>query len=201
MNPQLLLLDRVEFATIKIEGHDEGSFERDSTFPQLEFDFSKVAFMTRSSLGYPPTEASDPRHFALTYGVKINAEEQNNLTLPYSIEVEAVGFFRYVGGEEFQGADRFRAVRFSGYQILYGAIRELVCNLTARGRHGIWQLPARHFAAVAKKRSEEDEQERQELLKTTPTTKLTKRKRTALSTPAKTIKTTRTTKRKTSDNE
>lgn len=165
MSSQLLLLDRVEYSTVKIVATDgDDRFKLNNNFPQLEFDFSKVGFLTRSNLGYPHEEAEDPRHFALTYGVKIDDERDKGIAIPYSIEVEVVGFFRYVGGDEYKGADRFRAVRFSGYQILYGAIRELVCNLTARGRHGIWQLPARTFGAISQQRADEDEAERQGLL-------------------------------------
>jgi preprotein translocase subunit SecB len=88
---------------------------------------------------------------------------ESNIAPPYEIEVEAVGYFRYVGGDEFKGVDRFRAVRFSGYQILHGAIREMVSNLTARARHGLWHLPARNFGDIAKTQAEEDEERRQKL--------------------------------------
>lgn len=166
MTAQKLLLDRVEFTTIKVATHVNGAtFENDQAFPQLNFDFSKVAFATKSALGYPESEAEDPRYFSLTYGIRAIAEDQNEgIVLPYEIEIEAVGFFRYVGGEEFQGADRFRAVRFSGYQILYGAIREMVSNLTSRGRHGLWHLPSRTFQSIAKERAEQDEKERLEII-------------------------------------
>jgi len=187
---QLLLLDRVEFSTIKVEAHVGPEFEFDTTFHQLDFDFSKVSFLTRSELAYPPEEAADPRHFALTYAVKVDAKDHPDDTIPYSLEVEAVAFFRYVGtDEQHEGAERFRAVRFSGYQILHGAIREMVCNLTARARHGILQLPARNFNGVAKLRADEDEQERQAALAKAQQTKakLPRRKRPAAS-EAKLIK-------------
>ncbi len=160
MSSQLLLLDRIEFSTIKVESAKDGEFERSSDFPQLEFDFDKIDFFTRSLLSYPMEEMEDPRHFSLRYGVKIDESDKNETKTPYSIEVEVVGFFRYTGGEDFKGVERFRAVRFSGYQILYGAIREMVCNLTARGRYGVWQLPARHFQGVARIKAEEDEKQR-----------------------------------------
>lgn len=164
MSAQLLLLDRVEFSTIKVEVAENDKFSMDATFPQLEFDFEKTVFLTRSQLSYPKEEAEDPRHFVLQYGIKVEEDAQKGNKTPYFIEVEAVGYLRYTGGEEFKGQDRFRAVRLSGYQILYGAIRELVCSLTARGRHGMWQLPARHFQGVAKTRAAEDEKQRVEYL-------------------------------------
>src|SRR5690348_10810080 len=140
---QKLLLDRIEFPKIKVESVP-GSFGRHSYFPQLEIDSTDVAFLVRSQLIYSPDELEDPRAFMLSYGVKV-ANGKDQPKVPYEIEVEACAYFRYVGGDEFIGADRFRAVRFSGYQILYGAIREMVTNLTARGVHGMWVLPARNF--------------------------------------------------------
>lgn len=165
MSVQLLLLDRLEFSTIKIEVAKGEKFEMNADFPQIDFDFEKTVFLTRSKLSYPQEEAEDPRHFALQYGIKVDKGEKEEAKTPYYIEVEAIGYFRYTGGEEFLGEDRFRAVRFSGYQILYGSIREMVCNLTARARHGMWQLPARHFQSVAKTRAAEDEVQRLEYIR------------------------------------
>ena len=158
MSAQLLLIDRIEFSTIKVEAR-EGEFSRHEHFPQLEIDPAPIKFFTRSDLAYPDDELDDPRHFILTYGVRVHEDEPNTAS-PYNFEVEAIGYFRYVGNEEFTGAERFRAVRFSGYQVLYGAIREMVANLTARGPHGIWHLPARNFGVVAKDRADDDEKER-----------------------------------------
>lgn len=147
MSAQILLLDRVEFSTIKIEAN-AGEYSQDDNFPQLATNQEEIEVLTRSDLIYPPDQVHDPRHFVLTYGVKIEkGEDKDQQLVPYDIEIEAAGYFRYVGGDEFKEERRFRAVRFSGYQILYGAIREMVSNLTARGRHGLWHLPARNFGA------------------------------------------------------
>lgn len=165
MSAQMLALDRVEFDSIKIEAND-GEFSRDEVFPQVSLELEKLPVQTRSDLFYPDDQVEDPCVFILTYGIRIGVDaEDSDLSLPYSLEIEAVGYFRYLGGDEFQGADRFRAVRFSGYQILYGAIREMVCNLTARGRHGLWHLPAKSFSELARSRSAEDEEIRQEKVK------------------------------------
>lgn len=172
MSTQKLLLDRLEFTNIRVITNQRSkSIKRDKNFPQLDFDFDGVTFLTRSSLQYPPEEADDPRHFALTYGLKID-DEKNTRALPYEVEVEAIGFFRYLGDDEFKGADRFRAIRLSGYQILHGAIREMICNMTSRCSHGLWQLPARNFGEVARERAEQDESDRLDLL-AKQTTKLT----------------------------
>lgn len=155
---QKLLLDRVEFRTIKIDVM-EGEFNRSDIFPQLDFDSADLKYLVRSDLYFPEEELDDPRIFMLSYGVKVDSADQTTMP-PYELEVEAVAYFRYVAGEEFSGEHRFRAVRFSGYQILYGAIREMVSNLTARSSHGTWNLPARNFNGVAEARAKEDEAER-----------------------------------------
>lgn len=160
MSGQILLFDRIEFLTIKVEAN-EGEFSRDEIFPQLQFDAERLEILTKSDLIYPQDQIDDPCYFMLVYGVKISDTESKKANLPYTIEVEVAGYFRYVGGDEFTGVDRFRAVRFSGYQILYGSIREMVCNLTARSRHGLWHLPARNFGRIAEKRAKEDESIRQ----------------------------------------
>lgn len=164
MSSQILLLDRIEFSTIKVESL-RGNFPLDQSFPQLAINPDEITFLTRSELIFPEDQVTDPRHFALTYGIKVNrSDTPENQFSPYEIEVEAIGYFRYVGDAEYQGVDRLRAVYFSGYQILHGAIREMVCNLTARGRHGLWHLPARSFGGIAKERAEQDEERRQQLL-------------------------------------
>lgn len=159
MSNQILLLDRVEFGTVKIESNP-GEFEQDKNFAQLALEEDDIPFLTRSDLIYPPDQLDDPRYFMLTYGVKISQEHSDGQKLPYEVEVEAIGYFRYVGGDEFKDERRFRAVRFSGYQILYGAIREMVSNITARGRHGLWHLPARNFGAIAETKANEDQAQR-----------------------------------------
>lgn len=155
-----LLLDRLEFSTVNIRCNIKAEAQRDPNFPQLQVQFDKYKPSRRSSLHYDPASAEDPRVFALTYGVKFESDKE---LMPYDIEVEAIAFFHYEG-DGHVGVDRFRAVRMSGYQILYGAIREMVANISARSRHGCIQLPARNFNARAKEDAESDESARQQHL-------------------------------------
>ena len=185
MNAHILQLDRIEFLTIKVSAN-EGEFPLGKPFPQLECSVDDFALLTRSDLFYPETDAADPRVFMLVYGVRVAREHQENDAIPpYEVEVEAAGYFRYTGDDEFTGADRFRAVRLSGYQILYGAIREMVSNLTARSRHGLWHLPARNFGSVAKARADQDEQRRQELITAAATLTVKPRRKVGGKTAAK----------------
>ena len=161
MSAHKLLLDRIEFIKVSIQS-SLGTFEADANFPQLKFDWDLARILHRSNLLYDPKSIEDPRLFYLRMGVRIEAKE-DSASLPYEVDVEAAGFLEYVG-DEFSGADRFRAVRFSGYQILYGAIREMVANITGRSRSGVLHLPAQQFGGMAKAHADRDEQERQEAL-------------------------------------
>lgn len=150
-------LDRLEFHEIKIKANNKAKSAMEGHVPQLQIDFEKYNLYHRSKIVFPDSEVNDPRHFAVTYGVKL--ESKTDELMPYEIEVEAMALLNY-RGDDLKGADRFRAVRFSGYQILHGAIREMVANFTARSRHGLLQIPSRNFNGVARREAEEDEAER-----------------------------------------
>lgn len=152
-----LSLDRLEFHDIRIKANTKAKSTMEGHLPQLRIDFEKYNLFHRSKIAFPDSEIDDPRHFAVTYGIKI--ESKTDELMPYEIEVEAMALLHY-RGDGLAGAERFRAVRFSGYQILHGAIREMVANFTARSRHGLLQIPSRNFNGIAKREAEEDEAER-----------------------------------------
>lgn len=161
MNPLLLLVERIEFEVVKVEASRSAEVQMHEAFPQLKCDFTKIEVLVRSQLDYPDAEAADPTHFRFLYGVRAGKPTKPEMVAPpYCIEMEAVGYFRYVGGDAHIGVERFRAVRFTGYQILYGAIREMIANVTARGPNGLWHLPGRNFHGVAKVMAEKDEEGR-----------------------------------------
>lgn len=153
-----LRLDRLEFQDIKIKANNKAKRVMEDHVPQLHIDFEKYNLYHRSYLIFPETDLKNPRRFAFTYGVKLESKNPEE-PMPYSVEIEALAFLHYLG-DELSGADRFRAVRLSGYQILHGAIREMVANLTARSRHGLLQIPSRNFNGIAKREADEDEASR-----------------------------------------
>ncbi|WP_191576305.1 hypothetical protein [Achromobacter insolitus] len=164
MNPTTLPVDRIEFTVIKVEANRSFSADKRSKhFPQVDFSFSDsdVRLAQRSFLTVDNQE--NPRFFALDFGIKLEDAESTDASVPYELEVVVRGYLRYTGSQHV-GVDRFRAVRFSGYSILYGAIREMVSNLTGRGPHGILQLPAMNFHELAKADAENDEANRQKVL-------------------------------------
>lgn len=165
MKASPLLLDRLEFSQIHISTNSEYKNGLQKEFPQLAFGFKDVFFQRRSAVDYPPEEANDPRHFVFKLGIKLDSKLQKaGIILPYNVEAEAIAFFRYIT-DEMNGADRFRAVRASGYPMLYGAIREMVANLTARSSFGLWQLPSANFSRSAEQESKLDEEQRLELIR------------------------------------
>lgn len=58
---------------------------------------------------------------------------------PYIGEVAMIGIFRL--NAEFPADKARKMVWFNGGSILYGAIRELICNITSRGVYGPILLP------------------------------------------------------------
>ncbi len=152
MKPSILSLTRLEFEKIHIEFNPNYVEEKgDSGFPQLDFNFNNVVFEIASSLAYPDQEIDDPRHFTLMLRLSIKQESQETgITIPYSISIEGRVYLYFKGNDE--GLPRFKAVRNTGYMMLWGAFREQVANFTSRSGHGLWFLPSPNFT-----RSVEDE--------------------------------------------
>ncbi|WP_157652651.1 hypothetical protein [Burkholderia ubonensis] len=163
MNPSSLTLERLEFSQIHIESNSDYKLPDDQSGPQLSFSFDGVNFRRRSLLRYPPEEAADPKHFFCMFGFRVAKEDQKDKVIPYEIDVEVTAFFTYLD-DSLNGANRFRGVRLSAYQMLYGALREMVSNLTARSTFGMLQLPSADFREAARLDSEADEKRRQERL-------------------------------------
>lgn len=162
MNPTTLPMDRLEFLSVNVVACKGYERQQHGYFPQLDFTFDEsVRIAQRSSLGID--DEANPRFFVLDFAIKLSRQDDVVKTLPYEVEVEARGYFRYTG-DLHDGVDRFRAVRLSGFSILYGAIRELVSTITGRSTYGVLQLPAMNFHSLAKTEAESDEKARQEAL-------------------------------------
>lgn len=161
MKPSPLTLERLEFTRVHIDANPAFMEKAaiDQT-PQLAFDFNGVTFKRTAALRYPGSEADDPKHFHCEFRLVIAKDDQKKAVIPYEIDVEASALLTYLD-DGLKGNERFRGVRFSAYQMLYGAIREMVCNLTARSKFGMLQLPSADFRQAAKEDAERDEERRQ----------------------------------------
>lgn len=88
----------------------------------------------------PHTE--DPLRFCLQLSVRFGGERDGKPSI-YSGHLRMAGCFRI--HEEYPAEKRRNLIAVTGASILYGACREMLCNLTARGPHGMMSLPSVSF--------------------------------------------------------
>lgn len=162
MKAASLSVDKVEFVHVKVESNPDYSGDFSDSLRQLDFSFNGVFFKRRTMLKYDKNTCADPKDFIFGLSIRLSKEEddEDSVVLPYFIDVRAVVYLQYMA-DTLSGMELFRAVRATGYSILYGAIREMVSNLTARSTHGLWTLPAADFNAAAHDEAERDERQRQ----------------------------------------
>lgn len=158
MKATSLSVDKVEFVHVKVETNPDFSGDFSESLHQLDFDFTGVMFKRRTMLRYEREHSADPKVFIFGLSIRLSKEDEADdaVDLPYFIDVRALVYLRYVS-DALSGMERFRAVRATGYSILYGAIREMVSNLTARSTHGLWTLPAADFNKAAHEEAERDD--------------------------------------------
>lgn len=158
MDVSPLAVDRIEFLKIQVASNPAWKGGVDKNFPQLLLDTQSTVCEWRSSLDYGDEELSDPRHFVFSFGLRVQqAAQKKGAILPYEIEVEVMVFLRFAVNDIPPVADRFRVIRANGYPIAYAAIREMICNCTGRGTHGVWQLPSVNFSKDAVAGAVDDE--------------------------------------------
>ncbi|MFI8607416.1 hypothetical protein ACIGFL_03555 [Pseudomonas sp. NPDC077649] len=162
MKAPLLSVDKIEFEKISVEANPEFDGVFSSELKKVEFNYKGSRFFRSVGLSYPDDQLEDPKFFSFTLNLVLSQENQKSeIILPYSVDVKATAYMRY-NADKHKGADLFRAVRATGYAILYGSIREMISNLTARGPHGLWMLPAADFNSAAQDEAQQDEKDRQE---------------------------------------
>lgn len=89
----------------------------------------------------------DPRKWMITLALR-QAEDKGKCCPAYTFEIHAVGMFSVDKGYPDEKVESL--VRVNGPALLYGAIRELVANLTARGPFAAVHLPTVSFIDEAK---------------------------------------------------
>lgn len=114
MKPSALQLERYFFSKIELSAHTDADPKAENTL----------------ECGVEIGEAVDnPRRFQVTLQVKLLPPEKRRAR--YTGEFHVVGFFRV---EDFYpGAKIMLLVETNGPAMLYGALREMVYNLTSRG--------------------------------------------------------------------
>lgn len=118
-----------------------------------KFDFNDV--MIGESIEFAALgDQDDPENYAVKLKITINNEEGKKA--PYDVDVEVAGFFSI--SKKTPIADREDFIVVNGCAILYGAIRDLVLNLTSRSGNGSLLLPTVNFLDHRKRNKESKSQ-------------------------------------------
>ena len=114
MNPSPLQLERHFFTKIHVDAHRDGD-------PSAKVELRSEVDVARA--------AQDPKRYQLTLRLKLlpSADKKPH----YTAEIHVIGLVRVVGN--WPEAKVLRLVEANGPALLYGAAREMLCNLTARG--------------------------------------------------------------------
>ena len=83
--------------------------------------------------------------------VRVKMGPASEKKIPYSGTVECVGFFTVA--KEWDESKTEQLVAVNGTSVVYTAIREMVCNITARGPHPRLMLPSQSFLKSYEERS------------------------------------------------
>jgi len=114
MNPSPLQLERHFFTKVHVDAHRDGD-------PDVKEELRGEVDVERAT--------KDPRSFQLTLRLKLlPAAAQKSC---YTAEIHVVGLVRVV--EKWPEPKILQLVQANGPALLYGAAREMLCNLTARG--------------------------------------------------------------------
>lgn len=94
-------------------------------------------------------DADDPREYAVR--LRVFVENNEGKLAPYNIDVEAAGLFEV--NSKVNKNERAELIEVNGCAVLYGAIRDLVLNLTSRSAAGMLMLPTVNFLDRKKQNS------------------------------------------------
>ncbi len=149
-------LSPILFRRVSVE-LDAARFTDSGTPPSdAPFNFESVTIQTH--VGFTPTEGatSSERSFFLTLHVVIGNEPSDNTDArfsPYLIDIEAGAEVRALPGTEALG-DVEDLIVVNGTSLLWSAILEQVCTLTARMPAGLVMLPTVNFHDLKRQQRE-----------------------------------------------
>ena len=95
----------------------------------------------------------DPSHWMITIMVSVKQKEGEQCP-PYLLDIEAVGFFLI--SEEYPREKQAPMVKAHAPAVLFGAIREMLANITARGPYPRFDLPTVTFVDEAQSKSDKN---------------------------------------------
>lgn len=152
-------LRQISFRRVSVQVDEThlGGTELDQAEQNLSFD--GVVITTHVHFSPIDQEAKTGKSFLLTLRVvidnKTTDDDDAKKPSPYLVDIEAGGIIHVAKGAE-QLGDIEDIIVVNGTSMLWGAIREQVCNLTARMPLGLAILPTVHFQDLRKQRSESE---------------------------------------------
>ncbi|HEY1068992.1 MAG TPA: hypothetical protein VGE33_00445 [Thermomonas sp.] len=154
-------LSLLSFRRISVE-IDAGRIPEDGSTPEdVAFDFDGVNIATHVS--FSPEDESIPAGTAFFLALRVvidnqSSDETDLRFSPYLIDIEAGAVVRALPGAEVLG-DIQDLIVVNGTSLLWSAIREQVCNLTARMPAGQVMLPTVNFHDLKRQNREQEADE------------------------------------------
>lgn len=137
MKPSPLTLLTLDFLRV----HVDAALEAKQSAEQFDFDGSMLSWSIKHGHG---TDGN----WWVAVGFSTDAEAPSEQRCPYDLDIRAMGFFTI---SDNIAPDRREAIVYeSGAALVYGAIREMVANITARGIAGKLMLPTPTFVDAFK---------------------------------------------------
>lgn len=106
------------------------------------FDFSNVILATETGIGVAEAKEGEDQDYLVDLTIKLDPEKQPR-KIPYKLDIRAIGLIK--ASYKIPKDKRGNLVTINGLAIVYGAIREMVTNLTARYQDGALTLPSVNF--------------------------------------------------------
>jgi preprotein translocase subunit SecB len=136
LSPSPLVIERYEFVRIDLTASEKQDAHRE------------LGVKVRRQ--WSVAEESN-RHWCMKLIVRFGGEKEGVESI-YSGEIHVIGYFRV--HEKFPEEKTRKLIEVTAASILYGACREMLANLTARGPYGMVSLPSISFVPFSPEKLE-----------------------------------------------
>ena len=140
MSIQLSPLQLMQMTFTKTQVEVFETVEDAGEFWAPQFDFEGVNLLVENTIGQQENNTTD---FLVALRVAVLNEADAVKKAPYTFDIAVQGVFKLA--VDFSCDDRHDLVRVNGSAMLYGAIRDMLQQVTARSMLGTLLLPTLHF--------------------------------------------------------
>lgn len=133
-----LQLMQMVFTKTRVETFEDADGLGEIWAPQ--FDFEGVNLLVENTVGQQENNTTD---FLVALRVAVLNEADAVKKAPYTFDIAVQGVFKLAA--DFTCDDRYDLVRVNGSAMLYGAIRDMLQQITACSMLGTLLLPTLHF--------------------------------------------------------